>query len=148
MGIRLHRAFESAETRDDIFGTLDEMAIDGGLNREEVASLKAQVTDTLDNSVAGEWFDGSWQELHRERNILRPNTTSKRPDRVMTRGGEAVVIDYKFGEENNAYHRQIAEYIEILEQMGYTSVKGYIWYVPTGKIVQIEHIRRNRQRCR
>ena len=138
MGIRLHRAFESAETRDDIFDTLDEMAIDGGLNREEVASLKAQVTDTLDNSVAGEWFDGSWQELHRERNILRPNATSKRPDRVMTRGGEAVVIDYKFGEENNAYHRQIAEYIEILEQMGYTSVKGYIWYVPTGKIVQIE----------
>jgi len=48
------------------------------------------------------------------------------------------VIDYKFGEENNAYHRQISEYIEILEQMGYTSVKGYIWYVPTGKIVQIE----------
>ncbi len=138
MGIKLHRAFEGAETRDDIFHTLDEMAINGELSHQEVASLKVQITDTLDNSVAGEWFDGSWQKLHRERNILRPNATSKRPDRVMTRGGEAVVVDYKFGEESNAYHRQIAEYIEILRQMGYTSVKGYIWYVSTGKIVQIE----------
>ena len=138
MGIKLHKAFEGAETRDDIFHTLDEMAINGELSHKEVASLKVQITDTLNNSVAGEWFDGSWQGLHRERNILRPNATSKRPDRVMTRGTEAVVVDYKFGEESNAYHRQIAEYIEILRQMGYTSVKGYIWYVSTGKIVQIE----------
>jgi ATP-dependent exoDNAse (exonuclease V) beta subunit len=138
MGIKLHRAFEGAETRDDIFETLDKMVIDGELSQEGFASLKAQISDTLDNSIAGEWFDGSWQKLHRERNILRPNSTSKRPDRVMTRGNEAVVVDYKFGEESNAYHRQIAEYIEILRQMGYTSVKGYIWYVSTGKIVQIE----------
>jgi CRISPR/Cas system-associated exonuclease Cas4 (RecB family) len=138
MGIKLHQAFEGAETRSDIFDTLDKMAIDGEVSHEEVASLKTQISDTLNNSVAGEWFDGSWQKLHRERNILLPNSTSKRPDRVMTRGNEAVVVDYKFGEESNAYHRQIAEYITILQQMGYSTVRGYIWYVPTGKIVQIE----------
>ena len=139
MGIRLHRVFEGAETREDIFATLDEMSINGELSSKEATALRRQVTDALDNSVAGERFDGSWQGLHRERNILRPNATSKRPDRVMTRGTEAVVIDYKFGEESNAHHRQIAEYIEILQQMGFSTVKGYIWYVPTGKIVQIEH---------
>ena len=137
-GIKLHRAFEGAETRNDIFDTLDRMALDGELSHEEIASLKMQITDTLNNTVAGEWFDGSWQKLHRERNILRPNSTSKRPDRVMTRDNEAVVVDYKFGEENNIYHRQIAEYIAILKQMGYSTVRGYIWYVPTGKIVQTE----------
>ncbi len=138
MGIRLHRVFESAVTREEIFATLDEMAINGELSREETASLKAQITDTLDNSIAGEWFDGSWERLHRERNIIRPNATSKRPDRVMTRGKEAVVVDYKFGEESNIYHRQITEYMEILREMGYTTVKGYIWYVTAGKIVNVE----------
>ena len=138
MGIKLHQAFEGAETRSDIFDTLDKMAIDGEVSHEEVVSLKTQISDTLNNSVAGEWFDSSWQELHRERNILLPNSASKRPDRVMTRGNEAVVVDYKFGEESNAYHRQIVEYITILQQMGYSTVRGYIWYVPTGKIVQIE----------
>ena len=55
----------------------------------------------------------------------------------MTRGEEAVVIDYKFGEENTSYNKQIANYIDELQKMGYTSVKGYIWYVSAGKIIQI-----------
>ncbi len=138
MGILLHRVFEEAATRDEIFATIDEMAINGELNGEELTSLKEQITTTLDNSVAGEWFDGSWEKLYRERNIIRPGNTSKRPDRVMTRGKEAVVIDYKFGEESNIYKKQIADYMHELQKMGYTDTKGYIWYVPTGKIVQIE----------
>jgi hypothetical protein len=56
----------------------------------------------------------------------------------MTRGKEAVVVDYKFGEENIAYNKQIANYMQQLQEMGYTSTKGYIWYVQTGKIVQIQ----------
>ena len=56
----------------------------------------------------------------------------------MTRGKEAVIIDYKFGEENSAYNRQISEYMKIVQQMGYERIKGYIWYVSLGKIVPIE----------
>ena len=137
-GIRLHRAFEKAVTREDIFATLDEMALNGELRKEEVADLKAQIATTLENSIAGEWFDGSWEGLHCERTIILPNGESKRPDRVMTRGKEAVVVDYKFGEENAAYNKQIANYMHKLQEMDYTSVKGYIWYVTSGKIVQIE----------
>ncbi len=138
MGIRMHRAFESASTRDEIFARLDEMTINGEFNGNEVKILKQQIIDTLDNSIAGEWFDGSWQELHRERNILRPNGTTKRPDRVMTRDKRAVVVDYKFGEENKGYEKQIKGYMSELQQMGYSSVEGYIWYVSNGKIVQIK----------
>ena len=56
----------------------------------------------------------------------------------MTRGKEAVVLDYKFGEEMDSHHKQIAEYMAILRNMGYTSVKGYLWYVTTGKIKTVE----------
>ena len=139
MGIRLHRAFENATTREEIFATLNEMAINGELSREDIVCLKEQIASTLDNSIAGEWFNGSWSMLHKERNIILPDGKSKRPDRVMTRNGEAVVIDYKFGREESAHIRQVEEYIKALKEMGYTSVKGYVWYVPTGKITQIEN---------
>lgn len=137
-GIRLHQAFESATSREDIFAKLEEMLSNGVLNNEEVTNLKETISQTLDTTVAGSWFDGSWKHLHNERNIIRPNDTSKRPDRVMTRGSEAVVVDYKFGEESSRYNRQIKGYIAELRKMGYTSVKGYIWYVTAGKIIQIE----------
>jgi hypothetical protein len=137
-GIRLHRAFEKAITREDIFASLDEMALNGELRNEEVAELKATINSTLDSSVAGKWFDGSWDALHCERTIIQPNGSPKRPDRVMTRGKEAIVVDYKFGEANNSHNKQISNYMQELKDMGYTDVNGYIWYVTTGKIVQIE----------
>ena len=137
MGILLHRAFEGASTREDIFGALDEMQTNGELSSSDAEALRANIERTLDTTIAGEWFDGRGQELHRERNIIRPNSTSKRPDRVMTRGKEAVVVDYKFGEEKSLYNRQIGEYIALLKEMGFTSVKGYLWYVPSGKIVEV-----------
>ena len=138
VGIRLHRAFETANTREEIIKNIDEMTINGDLKHEEAETLKQQITESLDSSIAGEWFDGGWDHLHCERTIILPDGKSKRPDRVMTRGKEAVVVDYKFGEENIAYNKQIANYMQQLQEMGYTSTKGYIWYVQTGKIVQIQ----------
>ena len=137
-GIRMHRAFEKAKRREDIFAALDEMGINGELPTEDIARLKEQIAKTLDTSIAGEWFDGEWDKLLCERSIIHSNEKKRRPDRVMIRGKEAVIVDYKFGEENSSYNKQIANYIEELQKMGYTSIKGYIWYVPTGKITQID----------
>jgi CRISPR/Cas system-associated exonuclease Cas4 (RecB family) len=145
MGIRLHRAFETASTREEIFANLHDMVLSGELNRGEAEELRAKIEETLNTTVAGEWFDGSWERLYRERKIVskkRSNEStagfeSKRPDRVMTRGKEAVVIDYKFGREKDSYKDQIAYYMSVLGEMGYTSIKGYIWYVSQEKIVQI-----------
>ena len=137
-GILLHRAFENAITREDIYTALEDMVKDGTLKSKDVAELKQKITSMLDNTVAGEWFDGSWSNLYRERNIIRPKESSKRPDRVLTRGNEAVIVDYKFGKETDDHHNKMKEYIENVRSMGFTSVKGYLWYVPREKIVHIE----------
>ena len=138
MGIRLHRLFEKASTREDIFNALEEMSINGELNAQEKVSLQQSIDDTLKNTIAGEWFDGSWENLYCERNILIRDGKAKRPDRVMVRGKEAIVVDYKFGEEKRGYTEQIAQYVSELRAMGYTSVKGYIWYVAAGKIEAVD----------
>ena len=137
-GIRLHRAFEGATTREEIFAKLDEMVKNGELQPTNIDSLKERIATTLEDPIVGEWFDGSWGTLHRERNILMPNGEYKRPDRVMTRDNEAVVIDYKFGKELKSHKEQVEEYVKALKAMGYDTVKGYVWYVHTGKITRID----------
>ena len=47
------------------------------------------------------------------------------------------MVDYKFGRENNDHKEQIEHYMSVLGEMGYSSIKGYIWYVSQEKIVQI-----------
>ena len=56
----------------------------------------------------------------------------------MTRGKRAVVVDYKFGENDPVrYRRQIAEYGRLLREMGYTEIEAWLWYVKLGKIEPI-----------
>ena len=84
------------------------------------------------------WFSSDFQVVN-ERDILFGGGDKVRPDRVLLKGNTAWVIDYKFGnKEEEKYKRQVRYYCHTLQKMGYTSVKGYIWYVVLDKVVPVE----------
>ena len=69
------------------------------------------------------WFDGSWKVIN-ERNIM---TTERilRPDRIMVSGENAIVVDYKTGEQkSNKYNSQVKRYAKTLKETGYQKVEG------------------------
>ncbi len=50
-----------------------------------------------------------------------------------------MVVDYKFGlKRQSRYGRQVTRYMELLLQMGYADVSGYIWYVGIGDIEPVQ----------
>jgi len=50
----------------------------------------------------------------------------------------AVVVDYKFGKKKQkSYLKQVKKYMELLVQMGYSSVEGYLLYGNLGEIVPV-----------
>ena len=55
----------------------------------------------------------------------------------MIKGKRVVVVDYKFGKPNQEHQEQIVEYCQLLEQMGYQDISGYLWYVRRSKIEKI-----------
>jgi len=139
-GILMHRAFECADNRADIERAVARMEHDGALSADEAAQLRLTIDRALADPIAGEWFDGRWQRVCNEQEIIIPGSSSpRRPDRVMIDGKRAVVVDYKFGEQDVArYKRQIADYCDLLRQMGFSSAEGYLWFVKLGKIERIE----------
>ena len=83
------------------------------------------------------WFSPE-AEIWNEMEIWHPDGKILRPDRVVVSSNEALVIDYKFGKtERTSYLKQVRRYADALSQMGYTPVKGYIWYVALQKIVPV-----------
>ena len=80
-----------------------------------------------------------------ERDILIPAPEGSgkpfevlRPDRVMVSGDRAVVLDYKFGQREEARHRrQVGRYMALLREMGYREVKGYLWYLQNGSVDEV-----------
>ena len=61
--------------------------------------------------------------------ILTPEGHAVRPDRVIIKDGEAVIVDYKTGRAIEKYGKQLEKYAEYLEAMGYKNVRKYLLYL-------------------
>ncbi len=83
-----------------------------------------------------EWFDGTWKLLCEQAILI--NGEECRPDRVMIRGNEVVVLDYKFGAKQTEHIKQVKNYIAALQALGYQNVKGYLWYAQTGEMEEVK----------
>ena len=139
-GILMHRAFENAESAEDINAAVEQMICDGVVSKAEAAHLRQMTDKALADLTVRSWFEKDpHAEVRNENDIVIPHrTTTKRPDRVIIRGSRATVVDYKFGSEKNPrYEKQVAEYAALLKKMGYSEIEGYIWYVTMGEIVKV-----------
>lgn len=140
-GILMHRAFEQADDETAIRRAVERMRLDGTLCDADAAMLSGMIDRALDDPTVREWFGGGWHLVRNEHEIIVPGSAvTRRPDRVMTAGERAVVVDYKFGEhEPERYRRQIRDYCDLLRQMGYPRTEGYLWYVKLGRVERVHH---------
>ena len=136
-GIALHGVMERSRTREDIVSATNQLVIDGVLSKAEAAELLTEINQVLTDPIAAQWFDHNWDSVLTECEIITSKGEIKRPDRVMIDGDRAVVVDYKFGKKSSDHRRQIVEYQELIAEMGYSNIEGYIWYVREGKIDRV-----------
>ena len=142
-GILLHDIFSHIKTGDDIERVISEMVFEGRLDNDKARRFEKLIRNRVTQGDASVWFDGSW-DLYNECNIISSPSSGKsktrRPERVMIRGNEAVVVDFKFasGNKEASYKKQVREYMTFLREMGYKQVSGYIWYVYRNAIIEVK----------
>lgn len=139
----LHRILSTIRTTDDIDQAIRQLEFEGILDDNELTKEKLQqmLRKRLADPRVASWFAPRWKFFN-ECTILHvdPNTdkvVEHRPDRVITDGHEVTVIDYKFGHPRQEYHEQVSQYMQLLSNMGYRNIKGYLWYVYSNKIEAI-----------
>ncbi len=80
-----------------------------------------------------DWFPetpGPDVRVLNERTLFDAGGREFRPDRVILRGREVTVVDFKFGGENPSYRKQVARYAALWHELGYQVKGAYLWYVP------------------
>ena len=137
-----HRIFSEIRTPDDAVSVLERFRNEGVIDSDEKEeALKNLVQRSMQHPEVKGWYDGSWT-LFRECSILTRQQDGKilkrRPDRVMMRGGETVVVDFKFGVARPEHEEQVREYMSLLVRMGHEDVKGFLWYVYEESVVQVK----------
>lgn len=128
-GAAKHEVLSDISTVEDIDKAIHKVVIRGELLQEDAQELADQLKKYLQDPLISSWFSTE-VEIINEQSILLPQQQNYyRPDRVVLHpSGKAIVIDYKFGEAQSKYHKQVARYMELLQGMGYAPVEGYLWY--------------------
>lgn len=142
LGNVLHNLFSRIRTVDDVDNVLKQLEFDGVLYDGTITSgkLRKLLSDRLSDKRVAYWFEPRWHVFN-ECSILHVgengDVIERRPDRVVTDGRETIVIDFKFGKPRDEYRLQVRQYMDLLADMGYVSVKGCLWYVYSNEIVEV-----------
>jgi len=135
-GLLYHKIFENIIHISDIENAVTELINEGFILQEDKTKFIQEIKDVISNQHICSWFDGSY-EVKNETSIIYNNEV-KRPDRIMISEKELIIVDYKFGEiESLSHKKQLNEYRNSLELMGYQNIKSYIWYFNKNKITEV-----------
>ena len=103
---------------------------------EEKAEVSNLFDRLFDHVQMREWFSKDSQALT-EQGILLPGGSSKRPDRIIVQKQQAVVIDFKTGEEKEDHQNQVREYMELVKGLTQKPTEGYLVYIESGEIRKV-----------
>ena len=67
-------------------------------------------------------------QIHNEQAVLIPNASLMRPDKIIERAKDVVVIDFKTGAADSSHHEQIWNYKAVLEEIYEKPVKSILYY--------------------
>ena len=144
-GQLLHTLFASIDTREDLPSAIERLLFEGVIESAEKAEEIRKVAErALNLEEVKDWYSGEWT-LYNECSIIyndeyndeQGKMQTRRPDRVMMKDDEVVVVDFKFGKKKPEYSTQVREYMFLLSEMGYADIKGYIWYVYSGELENV-----------
>ena len=142
-GRLLHHIIAAIRTADDVGPILQRMEMEGLFNSQlPVDDVRSIIARVLGHPQGADWFTAKWRLFNECAIICRDEvgkTVLHRPDRVMTDadGKQVIVVDFKFGKPRPQYTDQVQEYMQLLSRMGYPQVKGYLWYVYSGRIEEV-----------
>lgn len=141
-GLILHELMAHIRTAADIdraFTLLESSPDARNLTYADIKTMRDIIETRVSDPRATKWFEG-FTKVYIEREILTADGRTLRIDRVVrTADGELHVIDYKSGTQDPAkYKKQVRDYMRFFRSIGYPQIQGFLYYLDTGDIVEIE----------
>lgn len=127
-GNLLHELLASINYLEEVDEKIALFRFEGKLDEHDEPRVRALLAQMMEQSAIADWFSENW-EVKTEVPILPRTGELRRPDRVLIGAGRCLVIDFKLGKARNSHIKQVKEYMQLLSQMGYPKVEGYLLYL-------------------
>jgi len=121
---------------DKVDGIIANLLQTGMIAKGDEQKITEKIMTILSNPDLKLYFQPGF-EIRTETEILLENGSVVRPDRVVTKGKDAIVIDYKTGNIHESHKEQINSYAETLAELGYKVTEKILVYIDKGEVVKV-----------
>ena len=126
-GNLVHNVLAKTINPDDAPSILNDLESEGLISVLDKEDIQAVLSQFLSNPAVFKYFEPGLK-VKTEPEILLPNGKTFRPDRVIFKEDETIVIDFKTGKPEEHHRDQVNWYMKLLNEMGYANTKGVLLY--------------------
>ena len=126
-GIEFHLMTSRVENADAIKSSIEEAILEGDIAKSNSPLLTEKLKDLFSLTEYQQLFEGKTGVLN-EQSILVDEKNVIRPDKIILKEQETIIVDYKTGLPSSKDVKQINGYKKVLDTMGYPNVRCFIFY--------------------
>lgn len=127
-GIIVHRLLSEITDAAGISPAVSKEIYEGILREEEAEEVALLVKEGMELPGLQPFYEPGWI-AKKEQEILLPDGSIQRPDRVVFKGSRIRIVDFKTGAEKPVHQEQLKGYCELLKSMGYEIDKASLAYL-------------------
>jgi len=126
IGKQFHFIMEKSHSAETAFSALKTGLLKGEIEQDFEGILVSLLEEAFANNLLLELFE-SGKHLN-ERTLIFDSKTRLRPDKLIVSDQQTIVIDFKTGEKSAKHEKQVLGYMTVLQEIGMTAIKGYLYY--------------------
>ncbi|NBC58913.1 MAG: UvrD-helicase domain-containing protein [Bacteroidetes bacterium] len=111
---------------EEIHNQLQKIKYHQDIGQEKLSNI-TQLKNIIHHPELSEYFENQWN-IYNEKEICFEGKIL-RPDRICVKDDKAVIIDYKTGKEETSHFKQLTEYKEALEALGFSIKTSILVYI-------------------
>lgn len=136
-GSLMHDVLANAGTEAEVERYLSKLLLEGEIQEDELPELQKSIMEVLNHPELQQILRDANESIT-EKNIIDANGKMHRPDRILLKENEVIILDYKFTlEESDRHIEQVGNYKALLAAMGYQNIKTYLFYAVSKKLKQV-----------
>ncbi len=136
-GILMHDLLSRIKSAEEIDEALSNMLSEGLISLQEKEELNKNSITLFQNPDFAKFFDGTFLTKN-EQEIILPDGTVIRPDKIIIDGETATVVDFKTGKEDEKHSHQLKKYTSALIQMGFKKTEAFIVYTESNTVKSLQ----------
>lgn len=134
-GLLVHDLLAQVLFSTDVTAVVTEALHSGSIIEDEYDHYLQMVNKVVEHPELSAFFE-TGVEVFNEKDILIPQGSYVRPDRVVKNDDGWVIIDYKTGKHQPHHEKQIIRYAEVLGQMTHQTSKCFLVYIGKNTVVK------------